>query len=69
MSFHGVQIGHFGGITIRINHMIPLGFLELLLSVFGAVWHNCDSIFGRSLYFTGTEVERRHLKRKPAPKH
>jgi opacity protein-like surface antigen len=34
--------------------MIPLEFLELLLSVFGAVWRNCDSISGRLLYFTDT---------------
>ena len=69
MSFHGVQIGHFGGITIRINHMIPLGFSALKVSVFWMMWHNCDSIFGGLLYFTGTEVERRHLQRKPAPKN
>jgi hypothetical protein len=48
--------------------MIPLGFLELLLSVFGAVWRNCDSIFGGALYFTGTEVERRRLKRNTRSK-
>ena len=54
MSFYGVQIGRFGGITIRINHMIPLEFLELLLSVFGAVWRNCDSISVWLLYFTDT---------------
>jgi hypothetical protein len=48
--------------------MQPLAFLELLLSVFWAVWRNCDSIFGGPLYFTGTEVERRRLKRKTRSK-
>jgi hypothetical protein len=48
--------------------MIPLAFLELLTSVFWTMWHNCDSIFGWPLYFTGTEVERRRLKRKTRSK-
>jgi hypothetical protein len=39
-------------------------FLDLLTSVFGAVWRNCDSIFCAALYFTATEVERRRLKKR-----
>jgi hypothetical protein len=43
-------------------------FLALKWFVFWAVWRNCDSIFGWLLYFTGTQVERRRLKRKTRSK-
>jgi hypothetical protein len=48
--------------------MIPLVFSEFKVSVFWLMWRNCDSIFCGPLYFTGTEVERRRLKRKTRSK-
>jgi hypothetical protein len=52
---YGVLVEQNGGITIRLNHMIPLEFYGSKASVFWMMWPKCDSIFCGLLYFTRTE--------------